>query len=133
MDSGEPSLYRFIASVDEHADTRERLEVALRAYLRSPTKEQQDRGYIPTLPTPVANLLDGLSVEGEMTTIDFAPELADRMAHTGGSSASLAFVDEIKATIFQFEQLQVIRIQLDGNCDDFWRLHEMSCQLLARE
>lgn len=126
-------VYRFTTSVPEEADVRQRLEVAVRTYLRSPTENQRDRGYLATIPVPLDDVLDDVVMDEGEARLDFNPEIADRMAHGGGSAASLGFVEEITETVLQFDQLEQVRIQIDGDCERFWRLFEMSCHVLTRD
>ncbi len=125
-------VYRFTREVSTEADLAERLEEALLAYLEGPSEEQRKRGYLTALPTPLTGALEGVSIEDGVANVSFSKTLAESLAGSGGSTRSLVLLDELRATVFQFERIRRLQLQLGGDCRAFFRTLEMSCEAIER-
>jgi Tol biopolymer transport system component len=110
----------------------ERLEHAVRAYIAGPTPSETDRGYTSASPSSLADAIRDVRVDGGAATIDFSPDVADRLGNLGTATATDVFVIELGATVFQFEGVDRLILQVQGDCDRFWMLLERTCTVIER-
>ncbi len=127
-------LYMFVREIPSSmTDTSdERLEAALSAYLAGPRPNEVDRGYFSAGAAPLADLLTTAEITRGTARIDFSSKVVDHLGNIGTATASQVFLLEMQATAFQFPEVKEVVIQVDGDCDAFWRLLEMSCQSIQR-
>jgi hypothetical protein len=118
----------------ELTDTdEERLEGAVRAYIAGPTPEEQDRGYSSAAPSSLASAIHEVRIDGRTAVIDFSAEVASlQLGNLGTSTATLVFVIELGATVFQFDGIGQLTLQVQGDCEQFWRLMERTCTVIER-
>lgn len=115
------------------ADTPEgRLEGAVREYIAGPTSAEQDRGYFTAAPAALADAIKEISIDGTMAIIDFSAEVANQLGNLGATTATDVFVNELAATVFQFDGIDQLALQLEGDCEQFWRLLERTCTDIKR-
>ncbi len=109
-----------------------RLEGAVRAYIAGPTPEEEKDGYFSAAPTSLAAAIRDVSINGSGATIDFSADVSARMGNLGTSTATDVFMIELAATAFQFEGVDQLTLQVDGDCESFWRLVERTCTTITR-
>lgn len=135
LESGHP-LYLFEEEVDPGADTTTRLQAAISAYLEGPSMNQREQGYMTALPPiSLVDSLDRVTIKGPTAVVSLNERFVDLVASNGPvgtSSGSLAFLDELGTTALQFDEIRRVEVQVSGDCEAFWRLLEMSCQVLDR-
>lgn len=110
----------------------ERLEGAVRAYISGPTPQEQDRGYFSAAPASLASAIQEVRIDGSAAVIDFAPKVAGQLGNLGTSTATEVFVIELGATVFQFDGIDQLTLQIQGDCEQFWRLMERTCTVIKR-
>jgi hypothetical protein len=118
----------------ELTDTEEeRLEGAVRAYIAGPTPEEQDRGYFSPAPSSLASAIREVRIDGSTAVLDFSPEVANlQLGNLGTTTATDIFVIELSATVFQFDGVDQLTLQVQGDCEKFWRLMERTCTVIER-
>jgi hypothetical protein len=109
-----------------------RLEGAVRAYIAGATPEEQSRGYFSAAPTSLAAAIREVRISGNAATLDFSADVSGRMGNLGTSTATDVFVVELAATVFQFEGVDQLTLQVEGDCEGFWRLVERTCTVIKR-
>lgn len=127
-------VYMFARSVpDDLSGTPDgRLEAALRAYLAGPTPDEADLGYFTPAPASLAAALQDVSVVEGTAAVDFTTLDQGGLGNLGTSTASLTFLLELRALAFQFPDVQQLVLRVDGDCEGFWHMLEMSCQTIRR-
>jgi hypothetical protein len=108
------------------------LEGAVRAYFAGPTAEEQSDGYFSAGPASMAEAIKNVSISGNSATIDFSADAGDRMGNLGTSTGTAVFIIELSATVFQFEGVDQLTLQVEGNCEGFWHLIERDCRVIKR-
>jgi hypothetical protein len=128
--AGQP-VYRFTRRVAASTDTATRLEAALRAYLRGPTRSEKQLGYMTAVPTPFGAALRAVSVQGRHALVSFTPALEARVGALPTAAAD-AFLLELRTTVFESGDIQQLELDVAGECERFWRLLEgrVSCATL---
>lgn len=124
-------VYRFIRPVEPSPDLARSVEVALLAYLNGPTNEEKQLGYMTAIPTPFPGALQRVLVDGPLATASFTPALEQRIGALP-SAAAEAFLLELRATVFQFQEIERLALDVAGDCQRFGRLLESSCVSLER-
>jgi hypothetical protein len=127
-------VYLFTRSVPEGtAGTGdERLEAALRSYVAGPTRDEIELGYFTPAPPSLGPAIQAVSISEGIATVDFDGAAIGDLGGLGTSTASLTFLIELRAVTFQFPEVQQLVLQVDGDCDSFWHMLEMSCQTIRR-
>jgi spore germination protein GerM len=111
--------------------TVERLTDALVAYLKGPTKQEASDGYIRAGGSdPLA--LEHVRLVGGVATLNFNDRFP-AIGPNGTSAGSMALLDEVSATIFQFPEVQEFELHLGDSCSDFGRLLEAGCLRIERQ
>lgn len=110
----------------------ERLEGAVRAYISGPTPQEQDRGYFSAAPASLASAIQEVRIDGSAGVIDFSPKVAGQLGNLATSTATDVFVIELGATVFQFDGIDQLTLQVQGDCEQFWRLMERTCIVIKR-
>ena len=110
----------------------EQLEGAARAYFAGPTPEEQGDGYFSAGPPAMAAAIKNVSISGNSATIDFSQDLHGQTGNLGTSTATAVFLNELSATVFQFEGIDELTLRLEGDCEEFWHLMEMGCTAIRR-
>ena len=109
-----------------------RVQAALRAYLRGPRPDEVDRGYFSAGAASLADDLADVSVLGGTATVDFDVTIEGHLGNLGTSTASQVFLLELQAPAFQFPEVKTLVLRVDGDCDRFWQMLEMSCRTVSR-
>jgi hypothetical protein len=110
----------------------EELEGAVRAYFAGPTPAEQSDGYFSAGPPSMAVSIKNVSIDANTATIDFSADVGDRLGNLGTSTATEIFKIELSATVFQFEGIDQLALQVEGDCETFWHLMERDCTVLKR-
>jgi hypothetical protein len=110
----------------------ERLEGAVRAYIAGPTPEEQDSGYFSAAPSSLARAIQEVRIDGSAAVIDFSPKVGGQLGNLGTTTATDVFIIELRATVFQFDRLDQLTLQIEGDCEQFWRLLERTCTVIRR-
>ena len=124
-------VYRFIRPVEPSTDLARGLKSALLVYLNGPTNEEKQLGYMTAIPTPFPGALQRVLVDGPLATVSFTPALEERVGALP-SAAAEAFLLELRATVFQFQEIERLALDVAGDCQRFGRLLETSCLILER-
>lgn len=109
----------------------ERLSFALAEYLKGPTNEESQRGYEGVTGTPVTGVLDSVSIDENSAEVSFKSSFESKVS--SASTAALLLLSQVGATVFQFQDLNELELQISGDCDRFWRLREGTCTTVTRE
>jgi hypothetical protein len=127
-------VYMFARSIPEglSGTADGRLEAALRAYFDGPTPEEVELDYFSPAPPSLGPAIQGVSISDGIATVDFDGATIGDLGGLGTSTASLTFLLELRAVTFQFPEVQQLVLQVDGDCDSFWHMLEMSCQTISR-
>jgi spore germination protein GerM len=110
----------------------ERLEGAVRAYIAGPRPEELSRGYFSAAPPSLADALESVSISGGSATIEFSTKVEGRMGNLGNSTVTEVFLVELAATAFQFEGVDELTLQVEGDCERLWNLMERTCTVIKR-
>jgi hypothetical protein len=70
-------------------------------------------------------------VDGPLATVSFAPALEGRIGALPTAAAE-AFLLELSATVFQFQEIERLALDVAGDCERFGRMLERSCVTLER-
>ena len=95
-----------------------RLDRAVTAFAHGPTAFEQQRGYRSLLPGGPDMLVD-TDIAEATAIVSFAPQLPE-MHNVGTTGALLPFLDGLRATVFQFDEIDRLRLLIDGTC---WQEH----------
>jgi len=125
-------VYEFIRPVESSDDLASRIESAITAYLAGPTDSEAARGYFAVIANPLTDPIADVKVDDDVAVVNFTPAIVER---NGGftSAASEAAVRELAWTVFQFEGVPALRLQVGGDCTGFWRMLQMICTSLEPE
>ncbi len=115
------------------ADTVDgRLAAALEALLAGPTDEEQARGLESWFSERTGDSLNGVQVdEGGRAIVDFADFSGD-IPNASSTAGRMQLLAELRATIFQFEDLMSVELWFDGSCNAFWAWLQAACTPLTR-
>jgi spore germination protein GerM len=69
---------------------------------------------------------DGLAI---VNLLDFNEDLPG----VGTTTASTIFMTQLNLTVFQFPNIESIRYELNGSCEQFFRMLEGTCQIFHRQ
>lgn len=111
-------------------DVADKLSTAISEYLEGPAAQEADRGYISALGASFEGALESVSIEGQMATVSFSPQL--EAAPPFASTAAQVLQAELGAITFQFDEINELILQTSGDCDRFWRMLESDCNVLKR-
>ncbi|HEX6580153.1 MAG TPA: GerMN domain-containing protein [Actinomycetota bacterium] len=130
---GQP-VYMFARSVPAGSSGTSdgRFESALRAYLAGPTPGEAEMGYFTPAPASLGAAIVEVSISEGTATVDFDASAEGDLGNLGTSTASLTFLTELRAVAFQFPEVDSLALRVDGDCDLFWHMLEMSCQTIRR-
>ncbi len=122
-------VYAVDRAVPADMTERDRVAFVVGEYLRGPSPEEAEDGYRGNLTGIIAAALDDVSLQDGVVTVNFLPS-ADEALGSLTSTESMALQSALSAGVFQFPSVQELRVTLAGNCDEFWRHLEMTCQTL---
>jgi len=106
--------------------------MALQAYMHGPTEDLRRRGYTSALPPSFEQALVAVHVAAGQAEVEFTSEL-ERVNNLGTSTLSDAFLRQLDALIFQFDEVQTVRYTVEGDCVRFWRIFESNdCHIRQR-
>lgn len=105
---------------------------ALQELLKGPTAEEQQAGYNSWFSDRTSGLLRSamLDPDGRLT-VDFA-DFSHIIPNASTSAGSALLISSLRATIFQFPQVQEAELQFGGSCEAFWHWLQSDCQPLTR-
>ncbi len=119
-------------SVGQDTPVTERLEAALRAVLDGPSELEQAQGMMAVVPEGSADLLASVDLASNgLVQVDFAPALRD-INNLSASAASGAFLQALRATALQFDEVTALELLADGSCDAFFEHLQSTCQHFAK-
>ena len=121
------SVESFNRAVPASADA---VLASLEALLAGPTAEEIALGASSMFSQVTAGQLNAIDHENGLLIVDFADLTGLNNASTScGSEALLA---QLNATVFQFGEIEAVRYQLDGSCDDFGFWLQRECAHFTR-
>lgn len=126
---GEP-VYMHERSVSPQASRKARLVTALQEYLRGPTAAEAAQGYVSGISDALSGVDFDISIAGSAVTIDFSEGFQAIGAFA--STQGMIFLAELTALVFQLPGIRTLELQVEGDCDRFWRHLESSCHPLER-
>jgi hypothetical protein len=115
------------------ADTLDgRLAAALEALLAGPTEEEQARGLESWFSARTADRLNGVQVDAAgRAIVDFA-DFSGEIPNASTTAGRMQLLAELRATIFQFDDLESVELWFDGSCNAFWAWLQAPCTPLTR-
>lgn len=125
-------VYEFIRPVESSDDLASRIESAIMAYLAGPTDDEADRGYFAVMANPGTDAIADVKVDNGLAVVNFTPAFVERI---GGftTAAGEAAVRELAWTVFQFDGVTELRLQVGGDCTGFWHMFEAVCTAVTPE
>lgn len=112
--------------------TEERLEGALREYLRGPLPSEEERGYFSASGSTLSDALGDVLLTAGLAHVSFDPVIEQKLGNLGTATASSVFVLESQAVSFQFPEVDTLELQVAGDCERFWHLFEQTCRRINR-
>ena len=98
----------------------ERLAAAIGHLLAGPTSAEEASGINSWFSDATENQLNNVSVdEAGAAVINFA-DFSAIIPNASTSAGRRQLLGEIRATVFQFEEVTSAELQFDGSCADFW-------------
>ncbi len=118
------------ASADAVTD---RLTAALEGLVAGPTPLEEAAGLTSWFSSGTADSLNGVQVDDAgRAIVDFADFSGD-IPNASTAAGRLQLLAELRSTIFQFDEVDVVEIWFDGSCTAFWHWLEATCTPLTRE
>lgn len=77
---------------------------------------------------PAAELLNGVTVDEGLATVDLYPLGKTSLTWAGTSCGGTAFSGMVNETVFQFETVRAVRYQIDGSCARFQAFMQSVCR-----
>ena len=113
------------------SELEDRVSFAVAEYLEGPTAEESERGYVGVLSKPLTGALDSVTIDGDRVEVSFDSSF-EKEPGWFASTAGLFFLS-VGATVFQFQDLNELELQVSGSCHRFWRLLEGICNTTTKE
>jgi spore germination protein GerM len=116
------------------AKTRTPLRAALHRLLEAPTRRERRHGCISTFSNDAHVLRDVSIVEGQaIVNFDRRAFFREKLGIVSASYAGAVFLSQLELTILQFANVESIRFEFDGDCEDFgWFMQVGECVILRR-
>lgn len=113
------------------ATLEERMTAAMLGLLAGPTEEERDAGLTSWFSSDTAGMLNDVSIEDGLATIDFA-DFSRIIPNASTSAGSGMLTSELSTTLYQFAEIGGFVVQFDGSCDAFWQWLQGGCQVITR-
>lgn len=115
------------------SSTPQRLTATMRSLVTGPTEEERAVGFGSYFSQATANVVDFVTISDGTAIIEFIGlETIDALARQD-PLASVFFVGNLHANVFQFDSVSAAEFRLNGSCDEFWRLVAgTGCQVTPR-
>jgi spore germination protein GerM len=107
------------------------LRSALLKLLEGPTRRERKLGCQSIFDND-AHLLDSVAIDGALAIVNLR-EFTQALPGVSTSTASAIFMMQLNLTVFQFPNVASIRHELNGSCEQFFRMLEGSCQIVHRQ
>lgn len=92
------------------------LPFAVDQFAEGPASDERDRGYARVFPGDPSLLVDVEYLADTRTAlVSFDPAIR-QASGIGTSTATSMFIDGLQATVFQFDEVDTLRLEIDGEC-----------------
>lgn len=92
------------------------LQFVVTQFAQGPTADEREQGYRAVLPGDPSYLLDVDYVASESAVVvSFDPRIRE-VNNLGTAGVSLPFVDGLRETALQFDEVQALRLEINGEC-----------------
>jgi hypothetical protein len=126
--NGEPS------AVDRTVRTSQGvLRGAIQQLLFGPTSAERDAGLSSGLSNEAASATFDVVLRDGAAVIEFGQDLPLLSPNTSTSAASLAFLRQLHALVFQFPTVDTVEYRIGGSCEAFWAWLQGSCRVVTRD
>lgn len=108
------------------------VRAALRQLTLGTTARERRAGCASYFQSPDPRALRDVALEGDRATIDLNGRSMSMLA-LGPSEATSRFLGQLTRTVFQFPQINSIRLELDGSCKAFGNaIQSLRCETIRR-
>ena len=125
-------VYEFIRPVESSDDLASRIDSAIMAYLAGPTDAEAARGYFAVIANPLTDPIADIRVDNGVAVVNFTPAMPERnggFTTTAGENA----IRELAWTVFQFDGVTELHLEVGGDCAQFWHMFESICHAVTPE
>ena len=101
--------------------------------VKGPTADETAAGAFSFFSDETEGAIRGVTAEGDKLTVDFEDVQAILVpAGAGTSCGSAALLAQLNATAFQFETIDTVRYEMEGDCGTFGAMVQSDCIELTR-
>jgi len=111
----------------------ERLAAAVEALLAGPTAAEQGMGLRSWFSSETAGSLNDVTIDGAGSAIVDLSDLSTIISKASTTAGRQQLLAELRATVFQFDEVRELQLQFDGSCSAFWGWLEATCTPMEAE
>lgn len=100
--------------------TNLRMTATLGEMVRGPSTDERDAGFRSAFSPATADGLREVTLRSGQAVVDISG--LESFDGPDGEMASIEFMAELNATVFQFRSVSSVEYRLDGSCDAFWSM-----------
>lgn len=112
-------------------DAAEPIESTFHLLVAGPTPEEQATGAGSFFSGDTEGMVRSVTVEDGLLTVDFE-DLRPEIPNASTSCGHFSLIAQLNGTAFQFEEVDRVTYQIEGNCDTFFNWLQTDCQEYAR-
>jgi hypothetical protein len=112
-------------------DTALQLGQVIAIYAEGPSPDEANLGYGAFFDRQLP--VKSVTLNGDRAVIDFTEDIV-RWEGLGYSGFLNMFLSELRANVFQFDDIAELELRIEGDCQEFWELTAYgTCQILDRK
>lgn len=119
---------RYVAVSD---NPQEVAEATLNELVAGPTEAERIAGFSSFFSSDTANVINSVTITDGEVVVDVSKGIRN-IPNASTSNGLRTIVSQLRSTLFQFPNIKVIDIRMDGSCDAFWGWLESNCQSITR-
>ncbi len=121
-----------VARLAPAGSTEVQLSVALMNLLAGPTDDERRMGFNSTFSSSTAGSLQSVSVSVDGQAVCSFQDFSGAAQEATSPEGMRRMLNEIRATVFQFSELQLVFLQFDNDCERFWSWLGAGCTPIYR-
>jgi spore germination protein GerM len=107
------------------------IESVFQLLVAGPTTGERTTGAGSLFTSDTDGMVRSVTVEGSLLTVDFE-DLRPLIPNASTSCGSFSLIAQLNGTAFQFEELDRVTYQIEGNCQTFFNWLQRDCQEYPR-